>query len=478
MPDAPAGTGIDLFVLDVKTILVSDSKPHIAQTTQPFSFAVVGDLHYGLPSTQTEFDLGRTPRDPSQVERFVDNVTYALEPMAEALKQEDLSFVVHTGDLTARETDPTETRAAIGFLRGLGQPLLFTRGDRDPAETFDETMLPLVSRTLGLDVSRRYYTTEVAGCHLIFLDTSSWDPHGEQATWFRNTLSRASARGGRVFVFGHHPVWTVAKAFYSNRTFCQQVVSILRETSVDAYFCGHTHNQSILLHRSGNRPCLQCMGAPIGHPDELPTPIDRVQTLLVDPDEVIDCWPGYLENTAPGWYIVRVGDGIVDVSWFHLNRGPEASVSWREAGHINRFWRVTHPEDAVLISRDLAKLRRITLRYCAWDAIRPGKLVRLNGMVVGELPASARFAPRQIDLSIPAVSALDVVNRIEIEAPGVEASTIGNLQLEGVLPGGRIVRTRPTGEVFTWSDRWAPWKLPRLEKVMPGRPLRALLSFQ
>ena len=77
-----------------------------------------------------------------------------------------------------------------------------------------------------------------------------------------------------------------------------------------------------------------------------------------------------------------------------------------------------------------------------------------------------------------AISALDMINRIEIEAPGVEAATIGNLQLEGVLPGGRIVRTRPTGEVFTWSDRWDPWKLPRLEKVMPGRPLRTMLSFQ
>ena len=78
----------------------------------------------------------------------------------------------------------------------------------------------------------------------------------------------------------------------------------------------------------------------------------------------------------------------------------------------------------------------------------------------------------------PATAVLDVINRVEIDAPGVEASTIGNIQLEGVLPGGRIVRTRPTGEVFTWSDRWDLWRLPDLQKVMPGRPLRTLLSFQ
>ena len=79
MQDAPAGTGIDLFGRDVQTIL-SDSKPPLARTTQPFSFAVVGDLHFGLSSTQTELELGTAPRDPSRVERFVDNVAYALEP--------------------------------------------------------------------------------------------------------------------------------------------------------------------------------------------------------------------------------------------------------------------------------------------------------------------------------------------------------------------------------------------------------------
>ena len=455
-----------------------DTDPHIFHTTRPFTFAVIGDLHYGLPFVRTEFELDVSQRDLSLTERFVENVGYALEPMAEALKQADLSFVVHTGDLTAREGDAAEVRAAMRFLRGLGQPLLVARGDKDDTDLFESTVLPIVSRNLGTELDRRYYTTEVCGCHLIILDTSAWDPEGEQAEWFRTTLGRASERGGPVFVFGHHPVWTVTKAFYSNRAFCQSVLSIVDETSVDAYFCGHTHNQSVLSHRAGSQPFLQFMGAPIGHPDELPTPLDRVHSLLLDPDEVIDYWPGYLENTAPGWYIVRVDEGHVDVSWHHLGRGPEVDVSWREAGHVDQFWYVQHPPDAVLITRDLTALRRLSLRYCAWDAIRPGKRVRLNGTDVGELPASAQFAPRQVDLPLSAVSALDVVNCVEIDAPGVEAPTIGNLQLEGVLPGGRIVRTRPTGEVFTWSDRWDPWKLPRLEKVMPGRPLRALLSFQ
>lgn len=462
--------------LPVKAILVAEAQSPLAKVSAPFSFAVVGDLHFALASAQTELPLESVNRDPSRMERFVENVGYALEPMAEALKASDLSFIVHTGDLTARGDDPAEANAAVRFLRRIGVPVLFARGDKDSRERFDDTVLPQMSRTLSREVTRRYYVEAVAGCQLIVLDTSSWDPDGEQAAWFRHTLSRIGASGDRVFVFGHHPVWTIAKAFYSERAFRESVLAILAEAKIDAYFCGHSHNQTALWHRTG--PTLQFMSAPIGFPDELPTPLHRVQSLLVDPDDVIDCWPGYLENTAPGWFLVHVDDGGVHVDWHHLNRGVELEVSWSERGLADRFWQVNHPEDAVLISRDLAQLRRLSLRFCAWDAIRPGKHVRLNGHYVGDLPPAGRYEPRQIDLPPSAFNALDVVNRVEIDAPGVEASTIGNIQLEGVLPGGRIVRTRPTGQIFTWSDRWDPWKLYRLEKVMPGRPLRTLLSFQ
>ena len=473
-----ADSGKDQIDGSVKAILVADSQTHLARTSRPFSFAVVGDLDFALPSLQTELPLGSAHSDPTTRDRSVENVGYALEPMAETLGKEDLSFILHTGDLTSGGHNPTEVREAVRFLRRIGHPVLFARGDKDSGDHFDDTLLPLISSVIGREVEQRYYVLEVADSHLIILDTSSWDPEGEQALWFQSTLERLGQVGGPVFVFGHHPVWTVAKAFCSNRAFCESAVSILAKTPVDAYFCGHTHNQSALWHRSGAYPTLQFMASPIGHPDELPTPLHSVQSLLVDPDDVIACWPGYLENTAPGWYVVRVDEGGVEVTWYHLNRGGEVEVSWQTAGSIDRFWQVTHPEDPVLISRDLTHLRRLSLRFCAWDAIRPGKRIRLNGVDVGELPPSARFEPRQIDLPAHAVGALNVVNRVEIEAPGVEASTVGNIQLEGVLPGGRIVRTRPTGQVFTWSDRWDPWKLPRLEKVMPGRPLRTLISFQ
>jgi hypothetical protein len=67
---------------------------------------------------------------------------------------------------------------------------------------------------------------------------------------------------------------------------------------------------------------------------------------------------------------------------------------------------------------------------------------------------------------------------LEIQAPEDEASTLGNLVVEALLPGGRLVRTEPTGEVYTWSDRWDAWRHPTVVKLDPGEPITALLSFR
>ena len=81
-----------------------------------------------------------------------------------------------------------------------------------------------------------------------------------------------------------------------------ELAPLLGRFAADAYFCGHTHNQSILQHRTAGRPVLQFLGAPVGLPEEIPIPTERVQALLPDPGMTLAHWPGYLENTAPGCF--------------------------------------------------------------------------------------------------------------------------------------------------------------------------------
>ncbi len=401
--------------------------------------------------------------------------------MMETLRAAEPAFVLLTGDLAEGQgvdVQPEELRSAIRFFSRYELPLLFARGNHDPSPFYETSVLERVSRVLGTDVSESYYAFEVGGCRVAVLDSTTWGEGDTQARWFEDLLASSAKDEKRLFVHGHHPVWPVSRAFFSNLQFSSDLSRLLSRYPIDAYFCGHTHNQSILLRRTAGHPVLQCMGAPIGLPEELPTPLDRVHAKLVDEDDILWSWSGYLENTAPGWFLVRVEVDRVEVGWHHLNRGVESIVAWREPGSPHQLWEMAHPDDARLLYRDIPHLRRAYLRFCAWDAMRPGKHVRLNGEPVGDLPYGAQFAPRRMDLPEAILERLDLVNRIEIDAPGIEASTIGNLQIEGVLPGGRVVRTRPTGDIFTWSDRWDAWGAGRLKKIMPGRPIRTTLSFR
>ena len=458
-----------------------DSQQILSRVERPFTFAVVGDTHFAKPAffSGERMDSFR----PLHVEQYFENVDYVLTPMMEALKAESPTFVVMTGDLIEGHRDPergrAEMQAGLDFFESYGIPLLPARGNHDQADAFDEVCLRALSRQLGWEVEARYYFVDVAGCRLVFLDSSTWRRGDGQGRWLEDLLRHSrNIDVDRIFLFAHHPVWPVARAFFTTLDFHLEMPEILGRYPVDAFFCGHAHNQSFIAHRTGGGPALQFMGAPIGLPEESPTPLDRVQAMLVPPGDLLACWAGYVENTAPGWFTVRVDRASVTVEWHHLNRGIEAAVQWYRRGEIASFRDMAHPPDARLIYSDLDDIRRASLRFCAWDAMQPGNRVFLNGVDVGVLPPASYYAPRRMELPAWALEGILMENRIEILAPEDEASTIGNLMLEAVLPGGRTVRTRPTCEIFTWSDRWDAWGLETLQKVQSGRSILSLLSFR
>ncbi len=455
----------------------------LSRIQRPFTFAVVGDAHFTspefrrMPDRDVQLSGGMTARG------YIENVNLVLSPMMETLASQSPAFIVMTGDLVAgglrKALGRAELTACLRFFDAFELPLLPARGDQDESDAFADVALPYLSRRMGWERSMPYYFTDVAGCRLVVFDTGSWTPGCNQLGWFQDLMKACGgARIDRVFVFGHHPIWPVARAFYTKLDFRRDVSGVLEKCPVDAYFCGHTHNQSLVVGRTGSRLTPQMMAAPIGLADEMPTPLNRVQALLGARGEWPICWPGYLAHTAAGWFLVHVDEDSVRAEWHHLDRGAEAAVAWQRAGEIDAFWYMKHPPDARMISADLARIRRGVLRFCAWDATQPGKRVLLNGREVGELPKSNNFTPMTLELPSRALDELRIENRMEIHSPGYEASTVGNLVLEVVLRGGRVLRTGPTGELFTWSNRWNEWLTPKLRKVRRGRPIITSLSFR
>ncbi len=458
-----------------------DGPDNLSDIERPFTFAVVGDTHYSHPRFYPDLDQMPTSRRPLPVENYLENVNYVLSPMMEALKEASPAFVVLTGDLVegsgnvglARE----EMQAGLDYFESFGMPVLVSRGNHDAVQVFSEVVLPRLSGRLGFELEDTYYFTDVAGCRLVFLDTGAWISQGRQGRWLSDLLNRGVERGvERTFVFGHHPIWPAARAFFTHVDLSRELAPLLGLSAADAYFCGHTHNQNILQHRTEGRPVLQFLGAPVGLPEEIPTPTDRVQAMLTDPGNVLAKWPGYLENTAPGWYTVHVGDTMVKVEWHHLNRGVEAAVAWRHAGDVVRFSQMAHPPDSQLISSDLSHIRRAFLRFSAWDTSLESKRVLLNSVDVGPLPAASDYAPRRMELPPRSVGELSMINQIEVRPETDEKSTLGNLLLEVVLPGGRVARTRPTGLIQTWSNEWDVWDQP-VKKLKARQSAWEELSF-
>ncbi len=450
--------------------MVAESFKHLKR---PFSFAVISDTHFVTRDFVGQaFDETR----PLNAEGYAQNVTYTLAPMMDALRDLKPDFLVLTGDVAEQPLKPEHhsenLEAALDFFETSEIPLIVARGNRDGMSVFDEVIGPRMAPFLGDSPNAPYFAFEVDGCLFAVLDTPFWDT--KQYRWLDAVLEYDHAPR---FLLGHHPIWPVARAFFGNRDFQADMVKLLSRHAVDAYFCGHSHNQNLILHRTPHLPVLQCMGALIGVPEALPLPLDHVQALLPAPDDMMALWPGYLENTAPGWFTGYVARGHARVAWHHINRGAEAIVDWFRPGDIQSFWAMAPAPAPQLVEANLRRVRQGFLRFCAYESMADAR-VFLNGNEIGFLPRADHFASKRLTLPPNALAGLQMENKVRIEPAAGSEMTLANLVLEVVMPGGRNVWSQIFDEIYTWSNRWDAYESETLQKLKPGRPLTTVLSFR
>ena len=450
--------------------MVVESIKHLKR---PFSFAVVSDPHFVTRDFVGQaFDEAR----PLNADGYAENVTYSLAPMMDALRDLKPDFLVLTGDVAEQPLEPerhsANLEAALDFFATSDIPLVVARGNRDGISVFDEVAGPRMAPFLGDRPTAPYFAFEVDGCLFAVLDTPFWN--ADQYWWLDAVLENDNAPR---FLLGHHPIWPIARAFFFNRDFQADMVDLLSRHAVDAYFCGHSHNQSLVLHRTPHLPVLQCMGALIGVPEALPLPLDHIQSLLPAPDDLMAVWPGYLENTAPGWFMGYVAPDHVRVEWHHINRGAEAVVSWFRPGDIQSFWTMAPAPVPQLVEANLRRIRQGFLRFCAYESMADAR-VFLNGNEIGFLPRADHFAPRRLTVPPNALACLQMENKVRVEPAAGSEMTLGNLVLEVVLPGGHSVRSQIFDDIYTWSNRWDAHESETLKKLKPGRPLTTVLSFR
>jgi Icc-related predicted phosphoesterase len=439
--------------------------------TKPLVFAVVGDSHYVRPdSHQTAFaQLARVAGGRNHdLYRYIHFHERIIPQIIEEISRFKPDFVVNTGDIIQGNCDDTATallemEEALQRFERSGAPVFYAVGNHDGhphKEPVKQLVYAANSRSLGSPVEQGYYRFVKDRSLFIVLDFTEFESGDAQEAFLHESL-QAGAEYEHVFVFAHPPLIPVIRPFFSKYDFAHTVLCSLEEHRVDAYFCGHTHNQIASLHRVGDYWLPQLKSSMIGEPEDAPVRIQDVRRLLPREDNCELLW-GYMEDTAPGWWIVTVDGGKVTADWYTLShslshkRAVAGQLTWEDGVKANA---TIVPEFAAPISHarpNAAEIVSVRLRAAGSSCNAEGAYkVSLNGQAIGSLPRLGAFAIRSF-LPVPPElwPGLADVNRLTVTTAD-EEMCIGGFVLEIETAAGWVY-SEPT-EFYTNSHRWDEW---------------------
>lgn len=193
----------------------------------------------------------------------------------------DASFIISTGDNlypdgVASTDDPLWNKSYEDIYHqfSLQKPWYVVLGNHDYI-TNPQAEVDYTKKSARWHMPQRYYSLKVpikngGGKQIlfVFLDTSplidkyyadaSYENNvktqdtAAQMAWLKNTLSDADASIRWRFVVGHHPLFTSGKRIRSPETIQlrKRMKSIFDTYKVDAYICGHEHQQEYLTEGS------------------------------------------------------------------------------------------------------------------------------------------------------------------------------------------------------------------------------------
>lgn len=432
----------------------------LSESPEPFSFAVLGDLHYSRPD-------------------FKAQETAAHIAAAIADVRPPVAFICQTGDLVhgerpegGKQLDKAEMREELDFAMGdmaarFRLPVFIAVGNHDKnagGSPFSEVVLPVLSRQLGGLIARPHYAFRHGNSCFVFLDYGDYSETGTtmdyaaQREFLARTLASARALPGvaHVFTFGHFPLWPVARPGFMSRRFTGSVLPLLKQYPVDAYFCGHTHNTGAWVRRVDGVPITQIKGVAMDKSAQL-KPMEEARTPLIPPDELGYGW-GYLSGPPNGFFLVAVEGARVRVQ-LRSGRTTLREFEWQRPGQITDIVRPTPPLPAAVTDEGLRGASSATLIFTPWAEERADVNILLNGEVVARaqldpMPRYAAFAKEnRIALPPEGLRLLRLENEISVDNPGGAIFGIGNVRLEVGLADGTTASTRVSDRYLFSASR-------------------------
>ncbi|MCX6900989.1 MAG: metallophosphoesterase [Verrucomicrobia bacterium] len=421
--------------------------PALSDSTKPFSFVVLGDVHY----TRPKFEVSKV------IASIARSVKESQPPVAFVCQTGDIAeggtYGMKDGKRVYRQASHDEMKEELTFaMKDVTErfrlPLFVAVGNHDKhagGKAFPEVALPLLSHELGVTVAQNCYGFRHGNSCFIFLDFAAAN-FDAQAKLAGELLAIARAAGIRhAFLFAHYPLWTLIRPGFSSQRFTDSLLPIFKQFPVDAFFCGHTHNIAAWVRRLDGATITQVQGVTCQSSPEL-VPMEERRTLMMPREELSYYW-GYLSGPAAGLFLVTVDGERVRVQ---LRSGAKVlrEFEWREPGQITDIKKPEPRPSVAVTEAALKKATAATLALCSWaeDGAEIGVLLNGGHVATAQLGPTMRnsnaFASeKRIPIPKEKLKLLRLANEVTLDNPNRAIFGVGHAYLEIKLADGRTART-------------------------------------
>lgn len=433
--------------------------------------AFLGDTHYCIPreTTGPRSSPGRLPDH----QRYTPMTESVLRPLLAQVQTAAPDLVISSGDFVegGLSANPAAARRemeeGLAFFTGLNLPFLIARGTHDAPDLFAELAVPAIGRSLGQAFTETYFRHDVGECTFLVLDYQRFSVGNPQDAWVEAQLADAAQTGRRIFVVAHAPVYLWGRHFFGDPALIRRLDALFSAYPVEAYLCGHTHNQIVSFHaRQGKQGWLQLMASSVGYAAMPGQPLEQTHSLADFGPENTYLW-GIAEDSAPGLFLLDLSANGMFLSWQSV--GGEQHECATEGLREATTCRATLAKPPVLAPEDLFQIKSAVLGVFSYSGNTPAGEVALNGVPLGPLPANCSYAARRF-LTIPgeALTTIGQQNTVTVRTPELPSFAIGSFLLELTLLDGRVVRSRVAPEILTAGDRWQTF--PGQRQLRPCAP--------
>jgi len=383
---------IFILISTISTIFISCMGGN--NETGKFSFAVVGDIHYEKPN----YDVSE----------------YFVKPFADEInkKYPEIKFVAQTGDFIHGGKGKSEDELNFGlkdFTDKVKRPLYIAKGNHDRFEKYGEITIPIFSKELKKTISTIYYSFDYQNSHFIFLDCTDNSPE-PQFKWLIDDLNKAknNKQIKYIFVFSHYPLWIVARAGFTNKSYADRLISIFSEFEIDAFFCGHTHNQTTSVRILNNNKMTQLMSCAVVEKGRLKTlvpyielqtdekpefiQLENVRKILIPSENLFYYW-GYIEGGPSGYFIIDVYDNKINVKFCSPGRGIIREFYWEKNGEIIDIIKPKPLKEKFISRDDFEQIASANFYYSYLSKDQIYAPTILNGKEIGKIKQTASGSP-------------------------------------------------------------------------------------